>query len=67
MGKHKHADNATAATERPRKFRVHLAANTPLAHESADIQATAPEEAWGKFCEMNGISGSSCERTITEV
>lgn len=50
-----------------RKYRVHLAANTPLAHRTAEFDAQTPEGAWEQFCELNGISGSSCEREITEV
>lgn len=65
MAKRQHGD--TAVLDRPKKFNVVLHANTPLAHESAVIAASSGDEAWSKFCEMNGISDSTCEREITEV
>lgn len=63
MGKQK---SRAAVLESPR-FKVHLAATTPIAHNGVVIEAETAAEAWDKFCAMNGISGSSCERTITEV
>lgn len=71
MAKQK-SESAAAVAEavpelKPKRFRVHLAANTPLAYKTHEFDAETPEEAWEKFCDLNGISGSSCERTITEV
>lgn len=66
MSKQKNEGGAAVA-DKPRKFRVHLAASTPLASPTAEFEAESADEAWAKFCELNGISGSSCERTITEV
>lgn len=65
MAKKQHGD--TAVLDRPKKFSVVLHANTPLAHESAVIEAENGDEAWSKFCAMNGISDSTCEREISEV
>lgn len=63
MGKRK----ASAVLDAPPKFYVHLAATTPIAHNGVEIEADSAEQAWEKFCAMNGISGSSCQRTINEV
>lgn len=63
MGKRK---SQAAVLDAPR-FKVHLAATTPIAHNGVVIEAVTEDEAWDKFCVINGISGSSCERTITEV
>lgn len=50
-----------------KKFRVHLAAHTHVEFNGVEIEADNPEEAKDKFCEMNGIGGSTCPWTITEV
>lgn len=50
-----------------RKYRVHLEALTPIEHKTAEVRATSQDEAWSKFCELNGITDSGCDRTITEV
>ena len=64
MGKRKASQ---AVLDKPQKFYVHLAATTPIAHNGVQIEAETADEAWDKFCAMNGISGSSCEKTIREV
>lgn len=63
----KRAEQGGSAVLEPKSFRVKLDALTPLAVNDVAIEASDADEAWGKFCAMNGISGSSCERTITEV
>lgn len=50
-----------------KKFKVHLAAHTHVEFNGVEIEADNPDEAKDKFCEMNGIGGSTCPWTITEV
>lgn len=60
---------APAAVAKPvvKKFKVHLAAHTHVEFNGVEIEADNPDEAKDKFCEMNGIGGSTCPWTITEV
>lgn len=60
----------SAAEAKPpgtRRFRVHLSAGTPLAVNPAEVEADSDLAAWEKFCDLNGISGSTCQREITEI
>lgn len=59
---------ATAKAEAPAipvAYTVHLKCLTPLANNPARIAAVSEDEAWAKFCELNGISGSDHPREIT--
>lgn len=56
---------AEAVAELPR-FRVQLAAHTPIEHNGVVIEAENEAEAKAKFCEMNGITDSTCQWTITK-
>ena len=61
----------TAVAEPPqatsKRYRVKLHATTYLLHPEALVDAQSESEAWEKFCAMNSISGSSCDREIHEV
>ena len=50
-----------------KKFRVNLEALTPLTFNDQVFTADNADDAWEQFCKLNNISGSSCDRTITEV
>lgn len=50
-----------------RRWRVHLQAPTPLAHNPLEVEAATEEQAWEAFMQANGISGSMHERTIVPV
>lgn len=50
-----------------KRYRVKLHASTYLLHPEAVIEADNDAEAWEKFCAMNSISGSTCDREINEV
>ncbi len=51
----------------PRMFEVYLNANTPLEFNPLTVEALHEGEAWQKFCDANGISDSTCPRTIKAV
>lgn len=56
-----------AAGEPPSKYRVRLAANTPLAHPELILVAANETEAKRLFMAENGISGSDCNWCIDRV
>lgn len=58
---------AEKKTKAVKRFKVHLAALTPLTINPMTVEAETGDEAWQKFCDANGISGSRHERTIEEV
>jgi hypothetical protein len=58
---------AVVSESTPKRFSVHLNAQTPLMQNPAIVEASVDHEAWDKFCSLNGISGSIHERTIIEV
>lgn len=64
-----HAEEPAAAKAEapaiPVAYTVHLKCPTPLAKNPARVAAVSEDEAWAKFCELNGISGSDHPREIT--
>lgn len=63
--KHDPVETSVAVAER--KFRVALNATTPLLHKELVVEAEDEAEAWQRFCDINGISGSACPREITRI
>lgn len=61
------AETKPAAKASVRKWRVGLAAGTPLAHPQMELEAACEAEAKQKFCEANGISSSECPWTIEPI
>ena len=51
----------------PKRFKVQLSAYTPVEHNGVVIEAENEAEAKAKFCEMNGITDSTCPWSISEV
>ena len=52
---------------RPSRYLVRLQAQTPLAHAELEVEADSPSQAWERFCQRNGISGSDCPKEIIAV
>lgn len=61
----KKTEPAAVASE-AKRFKVQLSAHTPVAHNGVVIEAENEAEAKAKFCEMNGITDSTCPWTITK-
>lgn len=59
--------SAESVTVLPRRFKVQLSAHTPVAHNGIVLEAENEAEAKAKFCEMNGITDSTCPWSISEV
>ena len=55
------------AHAKPVKYRITLTAPTHIEFPELTIDAASESEAWQKFMDANGISGSECPRTIEQV
>ena len=51
----------------PHKWRVHLAATTPLAHNPVEVVAHNAELARQEFCRLNGIARSDHAWSIEDL
>lgn len=60
-------DPPLAADSRPRRYRVHVDAPTPLAANPLEVEAATEAEAWQAFCRVNGIGGTERPVSITPV